>query len=196
MRNINNQDITEKSLKTDLLSGVSLQTVINYELGITIFDDKSHDDDNLEIQNFFYSKAKLFEPDLISNKNINLIKKNMDRLDIKKIREEFGMIQQDFADLIGINRKTVMNWEKGMLVPKSKIKHIEFLVEQKRVNDNTKNLINTTESSELLESKIEGLIDHIKTLKGLIEEKTIISDMYKSENLRLKEEIELLKNKR
>ena len=119
----------------------------------------------------------------------------MNGLEISAIREEFGMTQQNFADLIGINRKTVMNWEKGMLIPDSKLKLLGYIINEKRVNDNNKNLVVTTESSELLESKIEGLNDHIKTLKGLIEEKTIILDMYKAENLRLKEELELLKNR-
>lgn len=121
----------------------------------------------------------------------------MNDLDIIKIREELGVTQKEFAELIGVDRRTVINYEQGKIIPQSKKKLLELLLQGKRKESvslasiNTEN--NCKEQIENLNREILELKDHIKTLKELIAEKSLIVDFFKSENLRLKEENDRLK---
>jgi putative transcriptional regulator len=38
-------------------------------------------------------------------------------LDIKRLRDEFGLTQEQFAALLGISVRTLHNWEQGRRVP-------------------------------------------------------------------------------
>jgi len=121
----------------------------------------------------------------------------MNGLDIIKIREELGVTQKEFAELIGVDRRTVINYEQGKIIPESKKKLLELLLKGKRdksessINNNSEN--NCREQTENLNRENLELKDHIKTLKNFLEEKTIVADFLKAENIRLKEEIERLK---
>jgi len=44
----------------------------------------------------------------------------MSDIDVKKIRERLGLTQEEFADLIGVSRNTIANYEKGGKIPASK----------------------------------------------------------------------------
>ncbi len=116
----------------------------------------------------------------------------MNGIDVMKIREELGLTQQKFADLIGIDRRTVVNWEQGRVIPDSKIKLLNMIIEGKR-KDGFKNNINEEIVSVDLHREIMDLKDYIKTLKEFLEEKTTVAELYKSENARLKYELERLK---
>jgi len=37
--------------------------------------------------------------------------------DVKKIREDYGLSQSEFAALLGISIKTIQNWEQGRRAP-------------------------------------------------------------------------------
>ena len=180
--------------KLAVLLGIDKDFIYSFENNINIPISEK-----IIINSFFETKKfkeKPFEPDLFNIEQQIEVKQKlivMNGLDIISIREEFKMTQQSFAELLGINRKTVMNWEKGMLVPKSKVLHIDLLVDRWRRENS--GFEKNVEPLETFNSKIEALNDHIKTLKDLIEEKTVISDMHKSENLKIKEEIELLKSR-
>jgi len=41
----------------------------------------------------------------------------LDRLDIKRIRENYNLTQEKFAALLGISVRTLRNWEQGRRVP-------------------------------------------------------------------------------
>jgi len=118
----------------------------------------------------------------------------MNGLDIVKIREEFGFTPTQFAEFIGIDRRTVVNWEKGRTIPESKVLLLEMLLEKKRKNNTNSVLEESPEKKIDLTREILELKDHIKTLKDFLDEKTIISELYKNEILKLKEEIEVFKN--
>ncbi|WP_417351334.1 helix-turn-helix transcriptional regulator [Flavobacterium alkalisoli] len=45
----------------------------------------------------------------------------MDAVEIKQKREELGLTQKELADLVGASRETIINYEKGKPIPKSKI---------------------------------------------------------------------------
>jgi len=120
----------------------------------------------------------------------------MNSIDVKKIREEFSQTQQAFADFLGIDRRTVVNWEKGSKIPESKVKLLELLIEGKRTGLETS--VPKTEARPIpstdLTREIMELKDHIATLKNFLDEKSTISEFYKMENLKLKAEIEALKS--
>ena len=42
---------------------------------------------------------------------------HLDRLDIKRIREGYGLTQAEFAAMLGISVRTLRNWEQGRRVP-------------------------------------------------------------------------------
>ena len=42
---------------------------------------------------------------------------HLERLDIKRIREGYGLTQQQFAAMLGISVRTLRNWEQGRRVP-------------------------------------------------------------------------------
>lgn len=44
----------------------------------------------------------------------------MNDIDIKKIRKELGLTQVELAKRLGVDTKTVQNWEYGSNIPKSK----------------------------------------------------------------------------
>ena len=124
----------------------------------------------------------------------------MSNIDVKKIREELNLTQQAFANRLGIDRRTVVNWERGNKIPESKIKLFELLLEGKNniVNEGIVPVIKTENvilPSTDLTREIMELKDHIATLKNFLDEKSTISEFYKVENLKLKEEIEAMKNK-
>ena len=46
----------------------------------------------------------------------------MNTLDIKKERENLNMTQEEFAELLGVSRKTIANYESGSNIPETKEK--------------------------------------------------------------------------
>lgn len=45
----------------------------------------------------------------------------MNYLEIKENRKRLGLTQQELADLLGVSKNTIVNYEKGMKIPDSKI---------------------------------------------------------------------------
>ena len=41
----------------------------------------------------------------------------VERIDVKRIRADYQMTQNDFAELLGISVKTLRNWEQGRRQP-------------------------------------------------------------------------------
>ena len=48
-------------------------------------------------------------------------------IDVKKIRKELGMTQLDLAKELGVDRRTIINYEKGETIPQSKVKLLHFI---------------------------------------------------------------------
>ncbi|WP_074408140.1 helix-turn-helix transcriptional regulator [Aquimarina megaterium] len=51
-------------------------------------------------------------------------------LNIKKEREIRGMTQEEFAEFLGVNRKTIVSYESGGNIPETKIKMFTRLLSQ------------------------------------------------------------------
>ena len=118
-------------------------------------------------------------------------------LDIIKIRKDLGKTQLEFAEFLGVDRRTVINYEQGKKIPLSKIKLLEILlsntpnsineIKNNRILKKAETIVDTNES---LHREILDLKDHIKTFKDLIEVKSKLAEMYMNENKLLKEKID------
>lgn len=120
----------------------------------------------------------------------------MNALDVKKIREELYLTQQKFAKEIGVDRRTIANWEQGKLIPESKIKLLKLISLGNSAEMVSASPIEKNEAGnqtiDHLNREILELNDHIKTLKESIVDKNLIVDMYKNENTLLKEKLAIL----
>jgi DNA-binding transcriptional regulator YiaG len=149
------------------------------------------------------SKAEPIIPNLFSNgKEIEVEQKktNMNEIVILKLRNDLKLTQKEFGNLIGVDRRTVINYEQGRKIPISKTKQIEQLIEngipKKQDVPMRKHTTSPTNAQmENLNREILDLKDHIKTLKDFLDEKNKLTDMYKIENTLLKERINLLNQK-
>lgn len=56
----------------------------------------------------------------------------IEMIDVKRVRELTGLSQQRFADLLGVSRQTVNNWENGSKIPETKMLKLEE-IEQRLV---------------------------------------------------------------
>ncbi len=122
----------------------------------------------------------------------------MKGLDVTKIRKDLKLTQDEFGKLIGVDKRTVINYEQGKTIPKSKVNLLELMLANGMVSSNTvvqlkKEVVPSINTKNLLDD-IESLKDHIKTLKDLVTEKTKLSEMYINENAMLKETIKTLTN--
>lgn len=57
----------------------------------------------------------------------------MDALEIKQRREQLGLTQKELAELIGVSRETIINYEKGKPIPKSKSEILHKVLEPESV---------------------------------------------------------------
>ena len=51
-------------------------------------------------------------------------------MDIKRIRERFGISQREFAGLLGISVDTVQNWEQGRRTPRGAARVLLLVAEK------------------------------------------------------------------
>lgn len=69
--------------------------------------------------------------------------------DIKVFRERKGLTQSEFADLLGVDYRTIQNYESGKSIPNSKQKLIKFIIEDYENNVQSTARGSTSNSSEL-----------------------------------------------
>lgn len=61
----------------------------------------------------------------------------MSDLDVKKIRKDLGLTQQEFADKLGVSRNTILNYEKGETIPSSKSIILHTMLAESQIGDIT-----------------------------------------------------------
>lgn len=92
----------------------------------------------------------------------------MSDFDIKKIRKELGLSQEDFAKKLGVTTRTIQNWESGGKIPNSKheiihdlqIHKIELYGDQTNINGNNY----TSNAETLLEKALEEITEQRKII--------------------------------
>ena len=123
----------------------------------------------------------------VLNTAIFLILLIMSEFDIKKIRNELGLTQKELAAELGVDTKTIQNWERGKRIPDSKDGILRKLVlkphqyaggEQQNINGDNINgnnvTVHKTDTDKLLEilaSKEQSLAkaqEHIDKLLEII----------------------------
>ena len=75
--------------------------------------------------------------------------------DIKKIREQLDMTQEQFAQELGTTVRTIQNWEAGKVIPKSKEALINKLID---INEHSSRNISTYEEKEGYDSHLVPLL--------------------------------------
>jgi DNA-binding XRE family transcriptional regulator len=58
-------------------------------------------------------------------------------LNIKEIRKNLGVSQEKLAEMLGVVRQTVRNWEKGAIIPQSKRLILTNLLNQTKEKEKT-----------------------------------------------------------
>lgn len=123
----------------------------------------------------------------------------MNGIEVSKIRFDLNLTQTQFGKLLGVDRRTIANYEQGKTIPENQQKLIRLIYEQKKDGKNSLKEPESTyekiseekeNDSIVLQREILDLKDHIKTLKEFLKEKTVVCDMYKDEIERLKAIIE------
>lgn len=96
----------------------------------------------------------------------------MSLLDLKKIREDFGFTQAEFAAKLGLNRKTIMGYENNPeKLKQSKAANLRVLIEAIRIEreavlaDNSKKLHLVKTNEDLI---AEGVARRVKPLLNLL----------------------------
>lgn len=81
-------------------------------------------------------------------------------IDVKKLRKELGMTQEALAKELGVDRRTIINYEKGEPIPESKVKLLHFVkyADYKKYDDHNK-------STDYVNDQNEKYTPAIKTTK-------------------------------
>jgi DNA-binding XRE family transcriptional regulator len=58
-------------------------------------------------------------------------------LNVKEIRKNLGVSQTKFAEMLGVSRKTIQNWESGGVIPLTKRVKLLNLQSQSKENENS-----------------------------------------------------------
>lgn len=122
----------------------------------------------------------------------------MNGLDVTKIRKDLKLTQEEFGKLIGVDKRTIINYEQGKVIPKTKVSLLELMLANGLTNTTPlvhakKEVVSNVNKNSLVDD-IEVLKDHIKTLKEFLIEKTKVAEMYLNENNILKEKIRFLES--
>lgn len=64
----------------------------------------------------------------------------MNALQIKEKRKKLGLTQLELAELIGVSKNTVLNYEKGSVIPESKITILNKILNDTDVKNNISNV--------------------------------------------------------
>lgn len=126
----------------------------------------------------------------------------MNNIDILKIRKDLNMSQQAFAELLGVDRRTIINYEQGRSIPESKKKMLQMIVNNEiQISESAEITLETQKENEKkllllieeLQKENEILNNNLKAMNERFTEKTIVADFYKKENERLTKELEQYK---
>ena len=98
----------------------------------------------------------------------------MSDFDIKKIREQLGVSQEQFAEMIGVHTRTVQNWEAGSMIPASKhailrnimLKPQMFVGVEHNRNSPCEKLMELLNSKEASLAKAQEQIDKLLEIIG------------------------------
>lgn len=91
----------------------------------------------------------------------------MNGIEIKEKRIKLGLTQEELANLIGVSKNTVLNYEKGNTIPDSKIKILESVLNKEYPN--IANEPKTTYGLKGYDLKIKQAEEEILVRKSMLE---------------------------
>lgn len=110
----------------------------------------------------------------------------MNNLEIVKKRKNLGLTQKELADLIGVSKNTIVNYEKGLKIPESKLPILNKIL---NIDPNEKT--NIAHEPELKYEKLPGYDEKIKAHIKELKEKIEALDNYNSSEF--DKQIEIIK---
>jgi len=103
----------------------------------------------------------------------------MNKLQVKKIRENLGLNQEDFGKLLGVSKNTILNYEKGGKIPESKIPILEKFMNE---NPNIVNEDNETYSPTPQLNNNKGVpyydVDFVGGFDMIVNDQTLVPKLY------------------
>lgn len=77
----------------------------------------------------------------------------MNQLELKKLREQAGLTQEELAKELLVSVKTISNWETNKPIPRSKEAYVKSFLENYSSKGNLVSNVKTVNSSELISNK-------------------------------------------
>lgn len=102
----------------------------------------------------------------------------MKELDVKKIRKNLGITQEELGDMLGVSSRTIINYEQGGVIPKSKMKLLQVIARKNEIDNVLKEPVFKYSSEP--RSKYEDL----KKINDLL---TRNNELLENENKRLRD---------
>jgi DNA-binding XRE family transcriptional regulator len=62
----------------------------------------------------------------------------MNQINLKELRKNAKLTQQELAERLGVDRRTIINYEKGETIPESKVKLLHFIFDNESEKQNHK----------------------------------------------------------
>jgi transcriptional regulator with XRE-family HTH domain len=107
----------------------------------------------------------------------------MNALEIKTNRKKNGLTQEALAKLLGVSKRTIINYEKGEVIPETKNELLHSIFNKERID-----ILN-----EPVENYIKASPNEIEEIEEVIREREKISELDPSQANHQKEIIRLLK---
>jgi transcriptional regulator with XRE-family HTH domain len=91
----------------------------------------------------------------------------MNSLELRENRKKMGLTQEELAKRAGVARKTIINYEKGEVIPESK-RELFNIIFNVNNSDLTSKIYSEPEEKNDYEKKIQGLEERITEIKEII----------------------------
>jgi len=91
----------------------------------------------------------------------------MDSQKVKEIRKKLGVSQTEFAEMLGVSTDTILNYEKGKVIPKSKIPLLQDIenqieagnIEQINIKTNGTNINRLSNNDKLENARLHKILE-------------------------------------
>lgn len=98
----------------------------------------------------------------------------MSDLDIKEIRKKLGVSQEKLAEMLGVVRKTIQNWEAGGVIPQSKrvilLNLLNQTKEKEKIQDPQRDETPAPANNDSLISLLQKRIQDLEALNRILTE--------------------------
>jgi transcriptional regulator with XRE-family HTH domain len=140
---------------TGTIPTLQLQTINSF------LESKLHEEPKLK--GFSRLTQNPIEPELFYEKtennrrvqkiDFNQEKASFSNINLKDLRMKMKLTQVGFADLIGVDRRTIINYEQGTKIPKARVSQLQLLYEKEKLKglDYLKNIKSMPNVPELLD---------------------------------------------